>query len=186
MCLMKRLFRFVLTERIGLAICVLVLATTIALLTIGMWRMDDVMLEAGRGNHDWMIHICSSRGGLGIEITHWWQLGSSNRESIHCSWNRTPATYPDYGSPGTPWINWYFMGFQWRRDDQFIGSASTSIVIPQAIFLLSGLPLLRFLLRRRRNQAPGSCRICGYDLRATPDRCPECGAMPLKTEMAPN
>lgn len=46
-----------------------------------------------------------------------------------------------------------------------------------AALLFGGLIGAFLLLRRREPTTPRTtCRRCGYDVRQTPDRCPECGA----------
>jgi hypothetical protein len=56
--------------------------------------------------------------------------------------------------------------------------------IPHAVmawvvcFFGSGLVVMAIAARRRhddRKRAARICPTCGYDLRATPERCPECG-----------
>jgi hypothetical protein len=55
---------------------------------------------------------------------------------------------------------------------------------PWAVFLISlgptGISILMMIMVVRRRMARSRnnlCRHCGYDLRATPERCPECGQL---------
>jgi hypothetical protein len=57
-----------------------------------------------------------------------------------------------------------------------------------AVFALPPLGWAWLWKRRRTslaNASRGRCEACGYDLRATPDRCPECGAVPAKRQELP-
>jgi hypothetical protein len=74
------------------------------------------------------------------------------------------------GAPRSP-------GMTWTTAD------ATRLFFPHWILVLltAIMPAAWFILRiRRRRFGPGRCRTCGYDLRATPDRCPECGNVPAK------
>jgi hypothetical protein len=60
------------------------------------------------------------------------------------------------------------------------GFTSVGVPLWAPLVLFSLLPATR-LWRRRKRPRSGTCPSCGYDLRATPDKCPECGHVPART-----
>jgi hypothetical protein len=91
---------------------------------------------------------------------------------------RTPAVRAKTATAAAKWI---YIG----RSHQAVNSYETLIVV-HTLFLFLATAILptiwiKGFIREKRQRMIGRCRKCGYDLRATPDRCPECGKTVEKT-----
>lgn len=196
---MKRLYRYAFNA-------VTVLSVVLCVATVALWvrsyrisnkwhwsRVPDSRPNDGRVG--W-VDVWAVRGRLGIliEINSAYlddAPGGLRHESNPLHFAQpvevtSPQPYPFSGD--RPLYRVYFdhAGFAYYRNDindtyhEHNGSLPLwFMTLVTAIGPLAGFRRMTLRLRaiRRRN---GHCLTCGYDLRATPDRCPECGTVPTK------
>jgi len=177
---MRRVLR-ILTSAAAVLSLVLCAATMAA--WVRSYRTSD-LASWTRGDHRLEVKIDTYRGGLSTSVIR----AKSYLSTRTGWWPYAPVSYDQSrGSKRAP-LNQFGFALDYFENSEY---AMRSLACPYWFIMLltTILPLARLALGRRRARRlgmhPNLCRHCGYDCRATPDRCPECGTVPTPQPARP-
>jgi hypothetical protein len=155
---------------------VLLFVSFVTLWARSIWRFDDVGLVWRKR----CINLCSYKGKFYFQNA----VADGNLWRPGRSWDSANTATVGYPASRGP-FSFQFLGFATNIGSNRFGKVTATervIVIPWwFIAALSMIPpalqARALWLQRRRSirVAEGLCPHCGYDLRSSPDRCPECG-----------
>ena len=115
-----------------------------------------------------------------------WQNGADEWRTEQHGFQSAIAAI-DYSGPVPFWVRhgFIFQSGRWRDNSVGLTYVSSEIGLPYwflaTLFAIPPILWAKGRIRRRRTALrirARCCTRCGYDLRATPDRCPECGSVP--------
>ena len=168
----------------------LLLCTAVVALWVRSYRVrDDYRRDSQvRRNNGWRVHawtISSSRGRVQFLLFHQDFPNPTFPKPplgdfvgiARSEWTSgRPLPLYERPDPLTRFFDCYYAPI--HKGTSYIGGPAVcfSHGVPVALVVPVGAgPLYRAVRPRRVRR--GLCRRCGYDLRATPDRCPECGTL---------
>jgi len=152
-----------------------VLSLLLCLVTGALWMRSYAIGDA-LGCLNSKYYVASSRGRVCFVVLHNQPFPNPfNREVVQrrefVSYWQSPVTLRTTVLEPT----FAFAGFSSTRCPR----SWVDFVVPMWFVVLVGtLAPGIWVSRYRRARANGACPTCGYALRATPERCPECGAVP--------
>jgi hypothetical protein len=190
----------------GGAIALVVFVLVVAVWAASYRTMSAVVLErddrAGGANLNRVAYALFASGGVirfarstidltttdqGTEATAIRQMiaREMSSRSYRDGWCLSTHAQPTQDlAPQSRHYHWNDLGVAWHGVDRRSFGLERVVQVRCAVIalapgLLSALWVKHLAgHRRRQRRAAGQCVKCGYDLRASPDRCPECGTTP--------
>ena len=143
-----------------------------------MWRWDHVSRHWFAPGRHRVIALDSNRGRISL---NWGALPDAPGRPESVRTTRTSGSPRDVTV--TAWQRWAYEYQRTSNGPEVIRYLAVHDV--WLVALTSVLPGCWVLVARRRRRLLmlGRCAACGYDLRATPERCPECGELPHNPPM---
>lgn len=169
---------FMLLSMLSLLLCV----TTCALWVRSYYIQDDWQYwhlvkrhapeaDFGDSDHYFEINLYTNSDQF---MLRWEDPFPTSYDETLPQWNHSTFRASPLSSGGSL-LNYF--GFDFYISPHKFGGGDVAAPMWFAAILTSACPVTWVITRARRRRI-GLCRVCGYDLRATPHRCPECGAAP--------
>jgi hypothetical protein len=176
---------FTILSALSLVVCI----ATAGIWGRSCWVNDIPHNEVGWTTHPetsvwrWGVALEWDRGSLALRVDH---AGSGADDGTRTAKRRALLTQYVWknitrGLHGVwPQSWWNRRGFFWYHDSHapdtwILGAPCWFVMLLTAVMPALWVHWFSPWGRRRFRQQHGLCRICGYDLRASPERCPECG-----------
>jgi hypothetical protein len=174
---------------LSLLLCVAAGALWVRSRRVGDWLThtvtDETALDYGRHVSEWAAF--SGDGGIQLSrLSYTWGFGIGRQNGMGDGWGLRESG-PKAGDDLGPWGDEFGFAFDVEESLEPVDDGGGTIALMPlytaviafphwfVVLLFAALPGWRLHKHRWRQPRPGLCAACAYDLRATPDRCPECG-----------